>query len=169
RRLLRACKRRCIAVGYPEDMPTPEPSTPMRGDGQSWSGGTSTEPATLGRVAAPRALTPIRKGGGGGARCCASSSSTRVPWPCDRRRRPTEKPGTGTLTWKTDATPAMSNEAASSGSCPQAMRPRRHRRGRLRSIVGGKDDRPPPSRGDGRMLPRRVRSEERRVGKERRG
>src|SRR6266536_84628 len=124
RKLLRACRQTCIMVGYREDMPTPAPYTPTRAGGQSSSSGTSTEPATRGLVAAPRALTPIRKGLTPRARCCASSWITRAPCPCDRRQRPTEKPGTGTLTWKTGATRAMSSEAASSRSCPQAMRPR---------------------------------------------
>src|SRR6266446_1756677 len=81
RRGSRTCKRTCIAVGYPEDMPIPAQSIPTRTDGQSLSTGRSMVPDTPGREAAPLAPTPIRADRTPQGRCCASSSITRAPRP----------------------------------------------------------------------------------------
>ena len=78
RRGPRICKGRCIAVGYPEDMPIPARSIATRAGGQSLNNGISMARDTLGREAAPPAPTPIREGRTPRGRCCASSSSDRL-------------------------------------------------------------------------------------------
>src|SRR6266478_4965374 len=72
----RTCRRKCIAVGYPEDIPILVLSIPTRAAGQSLNNGRSMEPDTLGREAALLAPTPIRWRQTPRERCCASSSST---------------------------------------------------------------------------------------------
>jgi poly(hydroxyalkanoate) depolymerase family esterase len=72
----RTCRRKCIAVGYPEDIPILVLSIPTRAAGQSLNNGRSMEPDTLGREAVLLAPTPIRGGQTPRERCCASSSST---------------------------------------------------------------------------------------------
>src|SRR5260370_19006827 len=72
----RTCRRKCIAVGYPEDIPILTLSIPTRAAGQSLNNGRSMEPDTLGREAVLLDPTPIRGGQTPRERCCASSSST---------------------------------------------------------------------------------------------
>ena len=58
-------------------MPTAAPFTLTQAGRRCSSSGSSTEPVTLGRVAAPPAHTPIRTGPTPRRRCSASSSITR--------------------------------------------------------------------------------------------